>query len=207
MLKMKNLILIISCLAISFNLFSQRIYSNLHKPCQLNIGPTGGFCNSFLFPFDEYKMQPCWNAGLSAAFVPDNKFGYGMDVKYSAEGSRLENPDDTTVSVLHYIRVPVKLIYYFGRYENDFHPKCSIGPTIGFLVNEAHSYGAKNVDLGVSGSAGFNYRLFSTTFLSIDFNYYQGFIDVYGKTSNKELNSNFGFNVGVIFGMCSGKPG
>lgn len=168
---------------------------------KFSLGVIGGFGHSFVIPYQDYTFNSSWNAGLSAVFSPWSHWGIGMDAVYSSEGSAIQKNDLTYSYQLDYIRVPVKAIYFFNKYENDFRPKIAFGPSLGFLVNEAGSTNANTFDLGANLAAGFNYRLMRAVWLNADLNYYQGFLDVYSSNSLNEKNGNVRLNLGLSFGF------
>jgi hypothetical protein len=210
---MKKIILFLSCIATSYFSFSQN--NNIDPPVPaeqsaFSIGPQGGFGHSFICSSTETsRFQPSWDAGISAVYSPWVHWGIELDVRYSVEGRRIERTviqgdvsnTVTSIAQLNYWRIPLKGVYFFRTYEHDFRPKITLGPTIGFLTSEVNSVGARPVDFGANASLGFNYRLVRAIWLTADVNYYQGFLDVYDNTSEKELNGNVRFDLGVSFGF------
>ena len=173
---------------------------------KFSLGVMGGFGHSFLIPYDNSVFRPSWNAGLSAVYAPGNHWGVGIDALYSVEGPKLEYTDNTGSNYtiqdkLGYIRVPVKVIYFFRGYDKDFRPKLSIGPTLGVLVEDKNRPNPSPVDFGATLSAGFNYRVARAIWISVDASYYQGLIDAYGSNSFTELNGNVKLNAGINFGF------
>lgn len=168
---------------------------------KFSLGIVGGFGHSFVVPYQDYTFNASWNAGLSAVFSPWTHWGIGMDAVYSSEGSALQRNDVTYNYQLDYIRVPIKAIYFFNTYERDFRPKITLGPSLGFLVNEVNSTNAATFDLGANLSVGFNYRLMRAVWFNADVNYYQGFLDTYSGNSLNEMNGNVRLNLGLSFGF------
>src|SRR5206468_13074666 len=98
----------------------------MSKAQTVSFGPTGGFGDSWITNSDgDSKFNPAWNAGLSLIYSSKSNFGWGLDVNYSAEGNKITYTSATipgqagatiTEAVnANYIRVPVKLIYFFGN--------------------------------------------------------------------------------------------
>ncbi|MES2680494.1 MAG: porin family protein [Bacteroidota bacterium] len=166
-----------------------------------SIGVTGGYGHSFLVPYRNYAFNSSWNAGIAAVYSPWVHWGVGIDALYSSEGSTFTSGDLRYKTTLGYVRVPLKAVYYFNKYENDFRPKVSLGPTLGFLVNEDNTSDASSFDLGANLSAGFNYRLLRAVWLSAEASYYQGFLDVYKENTVTDLNGNIRANIGLHFGF------
>jgi hypothetical protein len=211
---MKKILLFLNCIAISYFSFSQ----NNNKidppvpaePSVFSIGPQGGFGHSWIHSSAEgTRFQPSWDAGISAVYSPWEHWGFELDARYSVEGRKIEREVKqgdviktiTSVTQLNYLRIPIKGVYFFRTYEHDFRPKITLGPSIGFLTGEINSVGANTVDFGVNASLGFNYRLVRAIWLTADVNYYQGFVDVYDNTSDRELNGNIRLDLGVSFGF------
>jgi hypothetical protein len=168
---------------------------------KLSIGFMGGYGHSFIMPYQNYTFNSSWEAGLSSTYSNWAHWALGFDITYSSEGSSLKVSDQTYKTQLDYIRVPMRAIYFFKDYEDDFRPKITLGPTLGFLVNEVNSTGASAFDLGGSVSLGFNYRLMRAVWLTADVNYYQGFLDVYSDNSLNDMNGNARINLGLSFGF------
>lgn len=172
------------------------------KVSKFSIGPSFGYGHSYMTPY-HCEFFPTWSAGLTSTYAPYEHFGVGLDVRYSAEGSRNVVEGGTRTSELNYIRIPVKAIVFFRKYEDDFRPKLTVGPSIGFLVSENDAYNAESwpVDAGVNASLGFNYRLRQAIWLNVDANFYQGLTDVRKASGIQERNANIGLNLGIAFGL------
>jgi outer membrane protein W len=193
----------------------------------VSFGPTIGYGHSWLntsselAPGYETKYHSTYNAGLKMVYSIKTHWGVSADVKYSSEGGSFENnaTDNEVMYRANYIRVPVQGIYFFGDYGAKVHPKISIGPSFGFLVggdteersnNQKVSEGKtkdmfKSFDFGVTGAVGLNVRLTKATWLNTDIAYYHGITNANDLTSYKMRNRNLGINVGVAFGVGSGK--
>jgi outer membrane protein W len=168
---------------------------------KFSIGVKGAFGHSFLMPYSKPSFMSAWDAGLSAIYSPFEHLGFGLDATYSREGVKFETPEYISTTELDYIRVPVKVIYFFRDYDKDFRPKVAIGPTIGFLTNKGDNSGYNTTDIGANASLGFNYRLLRAVWLNMDASYYQGLTDVYKSNNEKDLNGNVRLNLGLSFGF------
>lgn len=168
-----------------------------------SIGPQGGFGHTFITPYKGARFQPSWDAGVAAIYAPGVHWGVQLDIRYSAEGCKIEDVENksTNAIFLRYVRVPLKAVYFFNRYEDDFRPKITLGPSIGFLNEQVNSTGAKSVDFGANASIGFHYRLVRAIWFTADVNYYQGFTDVYETTTEREMNGNLRLDMGLMFGF------
>lgn len=180
---------------------NDKIPSEPIRQSRFSLGVKGGFGHSFIMPYNNFKFNPSWNAGLSAVVSPWAHWGIGMDVNYSAEGATFDYADHDVQNRLDYVRVPLKAIYFFRTYEMDFRPKVSLGPTLGFLANDPNTIKANSFDLGGTLTAGFNYRLVRAVWLTMDASYYQGFLDTYNSNTDTDLNGNVRLDIGVSFGF------
>lgn len=168
-----------------------------------SVGPVIGAQHTFITPYSNWNFNPEWTAGLSLTYSSMQHWGYGLDVRYSREGSRITNSEGSEVHTLYeYIRVPLKAMYFFNEYGKSIRPKVTLGPSIGILVNGNDVDPRVNkLDAGANVSAGANFRLGTDIWLTTDVNYYQGFTKINPSISTTEWNSNLGINVGVTFGF------
>ena len=190
-----------------------------------SLGINAGFGKSAIKNFDKYygltntEFMPHGNVGLSYIHSTHTNFGFGADVKYSWEGAKGENKtlDREQTLSLQYIRIPVKLMYFFGKYGERVRPKIYAGPSMGFLVaaeeeteinNNSIERDVKNdfngFDIGIVGGAGINYRLVKNTWFTADLNYYNSFRDIRNENSGgtpRLSNNTLALNVGVNWGI------
>lgn len=185
--------------------------ANAQAQSTFSLGPMIGFSNTGITGVDgqNAKFKPSYAAGLTATYSTTSNWALGLDVFYSMEGAAFSNSDSETKVDLHYLRVPLKVGYFFGSVENRFRPKITVGPSFGWLINSEVDYsnqeGSSRItgsyegwDLGVNGSLGFNYLLAEDIWLNTDLTYYRGFVDVMG---NDNFNQNYGLKVGLAFGL------
>ena len=197
----------------------------ISKAQTISFGPTGGFGHSWITNSDgDSKFNPAWNAGLSLIYSSKSNFGLGVDVKYSAEGNKTtytaagipEQPNNTVTETVNvnYIRVPVKLIYFFGNNKSAVRPKIYAGPSFGFLTGgniadelsgiktkvDTKDY-IKNFDFGVTAAAGLNFRVAPRTWLNTDIAFYQGLTDITKSNNSTQHNANVGVNLGLLIGL------
>jgi hypothetical protein len=204
---MKKLVVLISCLTASFISFSQN-NNNVDPPVpaeqsSFSLGFQGGFGHAFITPYKGSRFQPSWDAGIAAIYAPGAHWGIELDVRYSEEGAKIVDEENRSTNAIYlsYVRVPLKAVYFFRKYENDFRPKIGLGPAVGFLTEQVNSRGANSFDYGANASLGFHYRLVRAIWLTADLNYYQGFKDIYEITSERELNGNARLDLGLSFGF------
>lgn len=182
----------------------------------LSFGPTAGFGHTWMSNSPNSKYQPAGNVGVALTYSSSPHLGFGTEVKYSIEGGRVANSNDEITTRLNYIRIPLKVIYFFGEFGDRVRPKIAVGPSFGFLTggkiehNDVESpidvkdvY--KSVDAGLTASVGVNYRLVKNTWFVADVNYYNGFTNINEAANLKAKNRNLGLNIGVNFGIGTAK--
>jgi hypothetical protein len=205
------------CLGVVMSLISIAASSQSNS-----LGINAGFGHSWIKNHQDVQFNPAGNFGLAFVHSTKSNFGFGADLKFSLEGGQEEYMVGTTkfehTSDLNYIRVPLKAIYFFGKYGQRVRPKIYAGPSLGFLVG-AHeerknlTSGAiiedrkadddyHNFDIGLQGGVGINYRLVKNTWFTADLNYYNGFKGIRQTTASpRYVNNNIGLNFGVNWGI------
>ncbi|MFN0212739.1 MAG: porin family protein [Saprospiraceae bacterium] len=140
---------------------------------EFSLGPTLGVTNAWLqdAPGDVNSLIGL-NAGLMLVYSTEEHWGVGVDLKYSGEGMVTKFRGVEAKTHLNYVRIPVKVIYFFNEFSNDFRPKIYLGPSVGILaggkteqflevgtikVDSKDIY--EGVDLGLTFGTGFNYRV------------------------------------------------
>lgn len=187
-----------------------------------SLGINAGFGHTQIKNYGDRQFKPHGNFGLSYVHSTKTSFGFGADLKYSYEGGEGENmvPNQRHITKLHYVRLPLKAIYFFGKYGQRLRPKIQAGPSLGLLVSahdrvENMTNGTvisdqktddhyNNFDIGFHGGAGLNYRIVRNTWFSADVNYYNSFRDLRQQNvSNapRHSNSNIALNIGVNWGI------
>jgi hypothetical protein len=188
-----------------------------------SLGINAGFGHSWLKNYNNSQFNPHGNFGASFVHSTKTNFGFGADLKFSFEGGQEEyksgaNTIEHTTD-LNYIRVPLKAIYFFGKYGQKIRPKIYAGPAVGFLVgandkvinlnngtvlsDRKSDDDYHNFDIGLNAGVGFNYRLVKNTWFTTDLNYYNGFKNI--RQANSSLpriaNNNVALNIGVNWGI------
>lgn len=198
---------------------------------KFSLGPQAGVGSTWIDNFGNDKQGKLHgNFGVSMIYSAIDNFGIGLDVKYSLEGGKtqstaslLGNTFTATEEVnLNYLRLPLKAMFFFGKYGNSVRPKIAVGPSFGFLlggkttsetknasgaivsessVNSADHF--KSFDFGLHGAAGINYRLVDRTWLVAEVAYNHGLSDIAKENTHTEKlhNRNFAVNLGVNFGL------
>lgn len=213
---MKSKLLCIVLIVVACSARSQKFAQNV------SFGPIVGLGHAWVsgFPGDK-EFHLAASGGVTMVYSAGAHWGFGLDLKFSREGVKQEQKPaflEGQVSTLsaHYIRIPFKSMYFFGRLGNKIRPKIMAGPTIGFLVGgkqkvettegrflgEADAKDAiKIFDVGVHGGLGVNVRLTRNTWLNTDVTYYHGLRDIYESNDADWKNRNIAWNVGVAFGI------
>jgi outer membrane protein W len=205
---MKKILMIVVAILTFAAAFAQENPEKKNKT--LSIGPSVGFGHTGIRNTSGTDIfKPSWSAGLIFNYSSLKHLGFSADVLWSMEGGRVESAGSTNDLTLQYIRIPLKAVYYFGGFEDNFRPKITVGPSMGFLidgVSDTDVEGGSKVnvksfyekfDIGLNASIGFNLKLVRNIWLNTDFNYYTGLTAIRGN----QYNSNFGVKVGVAFGL------
>jgi hypothetical protein len=167
-----------------------------------SVGPVIGFGHAWMSPVRNSDFNPAYSAGAFAIYSPAEHWGIGMDVRYSIEGVKKVAPEVGERNLQYdYLRVPIRAMYFFGDWGDDFRPKVTLGPSMGFLLKqESPPYTPENkFDIGLTATGGFNYRIHDNTWLNFDLGCYHGLKDVVEGTGQSEKNRNIGVNLGIGF--------
>ncbi|MGV3630364.1 MAG: porin family protein [Bacteroidota bacterium] len=204
---MKKILIIAAAIFTYTAAFSQEGTGNATKT--FSIGPSIGFGHTGVRNMPGTDLfKPGWSAGVIVNYSTSEHIGFAGDVLFSSEGARAENNlGEETDLTLQYVRVPLKFAYFFGAFEDDFRPKVTIGPSMGFLLNadrDVEGVGRTDVtpsyetfDIGLNASVGFNLKMGEKMWLNTDLNYYTGFMPIYAD----QYNSNLGLKLGLAFGL------
>ena len=180
---------------------------------EFSLGPTIGLNNSWIddVPGDTEGLLGL-NAGLTLVYSTEVHWGVGLDLKYYGEGVRTKLRNETANTRLNYFRIPLKLIYFFNEFGNDFRPKLYVGQSLGiltggetrlFLPSGTAQVDSKDlyeeVDLGLLFGTGFNYRIAPATWLNLDLAYAHGITNI--AKSGDAYNRNISLNVGLAWGL------
>jgi outer membrane protein W len=165
------------------------------------IGSKGGYGHSFLFPYNNCGYHSSWEIGLALMYMADDHIGFSLDGLYSSEGATFKTGDLSSKTMLSYMRIPLKVNYFFRGAEKDFRPKIAIGPSLGILLEEADYSGYEKIDYGATGSLGFSYRLLRGFWLSCDAGYYHSLKDISPADPENVRNGNLRLEIGLLVGL------
>lgn len=166
---------------------------------------------------NKFKFAPA--AGIGLVYSTEEHLGFGAQLLVSHEGFRREFPTiaGTGIQTVNpvYLRLPLHVIYFFGKYGDRVRPKIYAGPSLAYKVDEQHYYGSneaetllapysptkfyRNIDAGLSIGLGANVRLSRATWLNLDAGYYHGLVGAVEGYGNK--NRNLRLNVGLMWGL------
>ncbi|HET8573931.1 MAG TPA: porin family protein [Edaphocola sp.] len=208
----------------------------------VSLGPVAGFGHSGVSNGDlDHTMNvksgfhPSFSVGLGLIYAKGPHWGFGGELLYAQEGYQ-KNFSDKNVSGLSfdetnnagYIRLPLRVYYFFGQYRQKVRPKVYAGPSLGFNVGNKVKREADNglmqmiadnapvadfnaFDLGLQAGAGVNITLGKAIWLNLDLNYYQGFLDAVKDPEHvanfddvktgTNLNNHLRLQAGLLFGL------
>ncbi|HSZ72233.1 MAG TPA: porin family protein [Cytophagaceae bacterium] len=185
---------------------------------ETSVGITAGFGHSWLSNQDGKTLfHPAFNFGGTFIYSTVTHWGFGFDVKYSREGNRVRySPSDNKVwNNLDYVRIPIRVTYFFNNLDRKIRPKISLAPTMGFLAaahyiaedNNGHEYAnvsnkdnVNGFDFGIAGAIGVNFRVSERMWFTTELAYYNGFANV-SKNGSTALNRNASINLGLTYGI------
>ncbi len=187
----------------------------------ISLGPVVSLGHSWIHDANvngnKFKFAPA--AGIGLVYSTDEHLGFGAQLLVSHEGFRHEFPTPVATGIRTvnpvYLRLPLHIIYFFGKYGDRVRPKIYAGPSLAYKVDERHYYGSdeakallspysqpklyKDFDAGISIGAGANVRLSSATWLNLDAGYYHGLASAVEGYGFK--NRNLRLNVGLMWGL------
>jgi outer membrane protein W len=181
-----------------------------------SIGPVAGFGHNWvsnLFGMNRFNASPYLGVGL--VYARDAHWGYGGQAEFSWEGYRVaDQAGNISVATPMYLRVPLRVYYFFGDYKNAVRPKVYLGPSFGLKLSEQDAMRGGDVlasddigtfrtfDFGLNGGVGLNVRLNKGVWLNTDLGYYQGLTDAVKDPAGKyNTNQNLALSAGILFGI------
>jgi outer membrane protein W len=193
----------------------------------VSIGPVVGVSHAWITGVENTTFKPSVNIGgtLVYSFVPH--WGIGGDIRASFfEGVRTKTESGSTKQVTNinatYLRIPMKVYHFFGKYGDRVRPKIYVGPEVGFFlggktktettvggntseVKTDSKDGFKSFDFGFVAGGGINYRLKKNVWLNVDLVYNNGLIDI-SEGESYNANRNLGLSAGVTFPLGTVLP-
>ena len=179
-----------------------------------SIGPFVGINSSWISDYGgdggDVRNLIGLNAGLKYTYSNYVRFGLGADLAFSQEGVIVKNGGISTKTTLNYVRIPLKVYYFFNNLENPFRPKVYLGPSLGFMTKaKVKSAGVttdvtdfiQNFDLGIQVGTGFNYKFAPRSWFTFDLNYTHGLSNI---VKAESTTSHYNRSVGVTMGLAWG---
>jgi hypothetical protein len=154
-----------------------------------------------MYPYRNSRFHASWNIGIAVMHSTGEHWGLGLDASYSQEGASFQHEDLRSSIQLSYVRLPLRVNYFFRRYGNDLRPRISVGPCLGVLLNDQDHAGYRTLDGGLSGSAGFSYRLLRGLWLTWDATYNHGLQTIPTNDPNLPSNGNIRADIGLMAGF------
>jgi Outer membrane protein beta-barrel domain len=173
----------------------------------LSIGPVVGVNVSRFGTEAEADDVAGLSLGALANYSINEHVGLSAKLLYSQLGAGTTVTDAYTR--LHYLQMPISLVYYFNEGGDKFRPKIYAGPYFGSLLRANNEINNEMVnvfnkrDIGGQLGLGFNYLVKSRTWLNVDLGYGKSFTDISVSDLNKLYNSSFSLNVGLSFPIGS----
>ena len=174
-----------------------------------SIGPEAGVSISkYGNDASTSEFKPGAVTGLFVTYSIINTFGITTKFLYNERGALL---DDNTRQTLQYIEIPVIGRFFLNR-EGNVRPNIYFGPSVAFLAGAKNKVGSNveqidsyknsfnNVDFGLTGGLGCNFRIHKETYLVLDARYTHGISDI--SMDNRDVNNkSFALSAGVQFGI------
>ena len=176
-----------------------------------SIGPEAGISIS------KYGMDASENdskvgavGGLFVTYSIVNTFAVTTKFLFYQKGAAFNTGD--IKQTLTYFEIPVVGRFFLNK-EGDFRPNIFLGPSFGFLAGATNKIGSndrvdidgyKNIyngfDFGITGGAGFNFRIMNETYFILDARYTHGISDL-SKANGSVNNNSVAVTAGVSFGF------
>lgn len=193
-------VLIIAFFYFSINLSAQSTHS---------IGPVLGAGMSWVKAdpsFDGDKSRIGFQGGIQYNYSFTEHWGLGLNLLFQQIGNSTDLGVDKFTSDLNYIRLPIKLHYYFGHLGNKIRPNVFLGPSMGYLLSakvdgEDFKEFANVFDLGALIGVGLNFNIGEEKWLNFDLGYTHGISDLAKDSEVKSQNGALMLNVGLGFGL------
>lgn len=157
---------------------------------------------------DDLKYKPGFVGGVVINYSNVSHMGISANILFSQYGAENEGRDSKLT--LNYLQLPIYGVYYFGAQADHFRPKIYAGPYVSFLMSAKDGNDVdvnpddaffNNIDGGLVGGLGFNYRLVRGIWLNMDVRYTVGLSDIDKTELTKSYNQGAGIMLGVAFAL------
>lgn len=179
------------------------------------VGPVAGIGNSWVANLPgTADFKTTGYLGVGMVKMSSTHWAWGGQLALSSEGYQLNFLNSVQKVTPIYLRMPMRVYYFFGRPGYAVRPELYLGPSFGMKVAEHSStsnyynevYMTRNTenfrrfDAGIDGGAGLNINLTRAIALNIDLGFYQGITDAVKDAQNTyNPNEDVDLNVGLMF--------
>jgi hypothetical protein len=171
------------------------------KESQLFIGAQLSPGYSTLLPYRNTVFHPAYQAGLLARYELKNNFGLSSGLAYSREGLAFKTGDQRNSLSLHYLRVPLLLLYRFDCGIKDLCPEAGVGAAAGYLLTKEQRSMFRPFDAGLQSQIGFRYRLLRGLHLHFCLQHFRGLTDMLSTNRIKDHNQSTRLQLSLLGGF------
>ena len=190
--------------------------AQVRKNTDIFLGPVAGFGHSWVSNMPGTTLfMPSGFGGIDFVDFIDVHFAFGAQLNAAAEGYKYSWYGSKRADRPEYLRLPLRVYYYFGDHTNRVRPDIFFGPAFGYKFSEyrpAHIVAGsdnagtsergssdlfKNFDTGIDGGAGIAITLSDKTSLTVDLEYYKGFTDVLNDPVDDSDNDNHDLDLSI----------
>lgn len=153
----------------------------------------------------DNKIRTAFNAGVIAEFYFSDRWSLRSGLVYDSKGTKIDVSGGEFVDKLNYLAIPIHANWHFGSTRKWF---LNFGPTVGFLLSAKADTPdgeidikdfVNSFDIGLGVGIGYKFPVSDNTELYIQYQGYNGFIDVVDDIDIGLKNATSAFNVGAIF--------
>ncbi|SHH49578.1 porin family protein [Winogradskyella jejuensis] len=151
------------------------------------------------------KIRVAFNAGVIGEYYFSNRWSLRTGLVYDSKGTRIEEAGEEFIDKLNYISLPLHANWHFGSGRNWF---LNFGPTLNFLSSAKADIPEGEIDIkdttnsfdiGLGLGIGYKFNLDENTEFFLQYQGYNGFVNVTDDLPIDLKNATSAFNIGVIF--------
>ncbi|WP_426430237.1 porin family protein [Winogradskyella sp. HB-48] len=152
------------------------------------------------------RIRTAFNFGVVGEYYLNDRWSLRSGLFYDSKGTKIKESGEEYIDKLNYLAVPIHANWHFGSKRNWF---LNFGPTLGFLLSakadtpegefDVKDELESSFDIGLGLGIGYKFNVSENTELFIQYQGYNGFIDLFGLDEFSVFNATSAFNVGVIF--------
>lgn len=154
----------------------------------------------------DNKIRTAFNFGVVGEYYFSDRWSLRSGLFYDSKGTKVELSGEDYIDKLNYLAVPIHANWHFGSNRNWF---LNFGPTLGFLLSakadtpdgefDIKDELESSFDIGLGLGIGYKFNVSENTELFIQYQGYNGFVELLGFSEINVFNATSAFNVGVIF--------